>query len=305
MRVASLDSSSSQRPLRAPLRAFGSVSRVLVPQRPCKALQTILEGALSVKRRSIVCITHIVPGGPQGSKLDQKRSLIGGENSYRSARRNANRNIAADQPGPITWARMFEKLLEARGVKRGRGGDRRSEEEKSTRTVRVIAEEAGVSEDTAFRRRKLARDLEPYPEIAEEVDACPLQCKYSLWGNLLGCGALRYFVGKIDSRCFRGAAYKFGMTCHPSISRIPQKPGKTSRTAKCWEILGYCACYESQQLATYPRNQCDNAGEFRARGGPHRTNRESFAVPLTELATVGFRESLLSDIVSSPVVLVV
>ncbi len=67
--------------------------------------------------------------------------------------------------GPIAWARMFEKLLEAREVKTGQ-----SNQHTASVTVTEAAKEAGVSPRTAERRMKVARDLEPYPEIAEEVD---------------------------------------------------------------------------------------------------------------------------------------
>lgn len=44
---------------------------------------------------------------------------------------------------------MFEALLEARGVKEGRGGDRRSEEATKIEQIGLIAKEAGVHPDTA------------------------------------------------------------------------------------------------------------------------------------------------------------
>ncbi len=70
----------------------------------------------------------------------------------------------------MAWARAFEQLLEAKGVRRGRGGDRRSDEAKSSPTFVHEAKEFDVHPDTARNRLKLARDLEPYPETTEKVD---------------------------------------------------------------------------------------------------------------------------------------
>jgi len=66
-------------------------------------------------------------------------------------------------------ARMFERLLEAKEVKTGSGA--RNDRDGTSVTVSQVAEEAGVSPRTASRRIGLARDLEPYPEIAEDLDA--------------------------------------------------------------------------------------------------------------------------------------
>lgn len=79
-------------------------------------------------------------------------------------------NLTRRQLGPRSWGDAFRKLLEVRGVKTGVGGDRRSEEAKSSDTVSDVAREAGVNERTARRRMKLAEDLEGHPEVAEEVD---------------------------------------------------------------------------------------------------------------------------------------
>ena len=77
------------------------------------------------------------------------------------------------QLGPIAWARAFDALREAKGVKDGHGGDRGNQHtggKPAETTFAKLAAEQGVSEDTARRRLKLARDLEPYPETAEKVD---------------------------------------------------------------------------------------------------------------------------------------
>lgn len=79
-------------------------------------------------------------------------------------------NLARRQLGPVSWGRAFQNLLEARSVKTGVGGDRRSEEAKSSDTVSDVAREAGVNERTARRRMDLAKDLKDYPEVAEQVD---------------------------------------------------------------------------------------------------------------------------------------
>lgn len=75
-------------------------------------------------------------------------------------------NLARRQLGPVSWAKAFEELLEVQGVKTGSG----ARNDQTSRTVREVAREQGVSEDTAGRRLKLARDLEDHPEVADAVD---------------------------------------------------------------------------------------------------------------------------------------
>lgn len=57
---------------------------------------------------------------------------------------------------PWEWGWGFERLLESRGVKRGRGGDRRSTAKVAVDTVGGVAKEAGVPLSTAEKRLRAA-----------------------------------------------------------------------------------------------------------------------------------------------------
>lgn len=77
-------------------------------------------------------------------------------------------NLLRRHLGPIAWAEAFRRLAEVRGVRLGRGGDRRS---RSTDTMAVdLAKELGVSPRTARRRLRLADNLAGHPDIAAKVD---------------------------------------------------------------------------------------------------------------------------------------
>ena len=67
-------------------------------------------------------------------------------------------NLARRQLGPVAWAKASEALLDARGVKTGRG-----QNQHSTANVESVAREAGVHPNTASNRLKLARALKVEP----------------------------------------------------------------------------------------------------------------------------------------------
>ncbi len=52
----------------------------------------------------------------------------------------------------LRWGKVFKKLLEVRGVKRGRRGDRKSTSNLGVDTVEKLAAELGVPIDTAKKR---------------------------------------------------------------------------------------------------------------------------------------------------------
>ncbi len=79
------------------------------------------------------------------------------------------------QLGPVSWANAFKALMEARGVKKGRGTS--NQHTRASVTVTEAAREAGVSPKTAERRVKLAEELEPYPETAQKVDRGEVKVK--------------------------------------------------------------------------------------------------------------------------------
>lgn len=83
------------------------------------------------------------------------------------------RKMLERDPGPVSWARAFQRLLELRGVATGQGtrNDRRLEETRGTSaTVAEVAAEFGVSERTARYRLFVADQLRDHPELADQVD---------------------------------------------------------------------------------------------------------------------------------------
>jgi len=89
-------------------------------------------------------------------------------------------NLLRRQVGPIAWAHGFERLAESRGVRLGRGGDRKSTDTMSVDSAAKLAAEVGVNERTARRRLKLADDLADHPDLAEQVDRGELPAKKAL-----------------------------------------------------------------------------------------------------------------------------
>ena len=81
-------------------------------------------------------------------------------------------NLCRRHCDALEWGRLFKAELAERGVKRGKGGDRKSA--KSTATVAVdIASEYGVPARTARHRLKMADDFDrlkvEVPHLAEKV----------------------------------------------------------------------------------------------------------------------------------------
>lgn len=89
-------------------------------------------------------------------------------------------NLTRRHLGPISWAKGFKNLAEVRGVRLGRGGDRRSTATVAIDSVKTLAEEVGVAERTARYRMKLAEDLADAPDLAERVDAGEIDAKKAL-----------------------------------------------------------------------------------------------------------------------------
>jgi len=81
-------------------------------------------------------------------------------------------NLLRRHLGPIAWADAFRRLAEVRGIRLGRGGDRRSQKGRSNDKVSLdrLAAEVGVNKHTAQRRLRLAETLADHPEIAAKVD---------------------------------------------------------------------------------------------------------------------------------------
>jgi len=68
---------------------------------------------------------------------------------------------------PVKWALACEKLLELRGVERGR----RSNQEKHSTTVDECFDELGVSHGTGKKRLKLAADYRGLPKSEQQKAA--------------------------------------------------------------------------------------------------------------------------------------
>jgi len=82
---------------------------------------------------------------------------------------------------PWEWGQAFKRLLEAKGVKRGRGGDRRSKETVSVDTAKQLAADLGVDDRTARNRMKAADEYEAASTTAAAVDADRRAKEYTRW----------------------------------------------------------------------------------------------------------------------------
>lgn len=78
-------------------------------------------------------------------------------------------NVLRRHLGPISWARAFEKLCKIRGVKLQQGS--RNDRNGTCLTVRQVAEELGVSKQTAHRRLRLAQQLRGHRDLIAAVDS--------------------------------------------------------------------------------------------------------------------------------------
>ena len=79
-----------------------------------------------------------------------------------------SKNLARWHLEPWQWGQAFKQLLEEEGVRRGKGGDRRSTETVSVDTVKGLAADLGVDERTARNRLKAADDYEALSESDRE-----------------------------------------------------------------------------------------------------------------------------------------
>lgn len=70
----------------------------------------------------------------------------------------------------ITWAEAFEKLAEAKGIRLGRRGDRKSTATVAIDNAETLAKEIGIKPRTARYRLQLAEELKPHPEMKEIED---------------------------------------------------------------------------------------------------------------------------------------
>ena len=81
-------------------------------------------------------------------------------------------NLLRRHLDPLSWGKAFKKLLELKGVKRGRGGDRKSTATTAVDTVESVAAEVGVKKRTAERNLKLSDDYDSLPKSEQKkVDA--------------------------------------------------------------------------------------------------------------------------------------
>lgn len=81
-------------------------------------------------------------------------------------------NLARRHLQPHEWGKAFKLLLEAKGVKRGKGGDRKSTATVAVDTVQQLSKETGVSERTARHRMAAADAYDKLPAKQKQaVDA--------------------------------------------------------------------------------------------------------------------------------------
>jgi hypothetical protein len=83
-------------------------------------------------------------------------------------------NLLRRHVGPLQWARAFQKLREARGIK---GGAKHNRHTPRPATIAALAAEVGVKERTARDRLQLLEELEAYPDLAQRVDIGELTAK--------------------------------------------------------------------------------------------------------------------------------
>ena len=70
---------------------------------------------------------------------------------------------------PIIWAEAFGKLAKARGIRLGRGGDRKSTATVALDKAAALAKEVGVKPRTARYRLQTAENLNSHPDLKEKV----------------------------------------------------------------------------------------------------------------------------------------
>lgn len=87
-------------------------------------------------------------------------------------------NLLRRHLGPVSWAKAFERLLEARGIERGRGS--RNDLATSATVAQVAETELGIPRRTAFHRLQVAEQLEDHPDLAEQVDTGEMHAKRAL-----------------------------------------------------------------------------------------------------------------------------
>jgi ParB-like chromosome segregation protein Spo0J len=86
-------------------------------------------------------------------------------------------NLLRRHLGPVAWAEVFERLAEARGIRLGRGGDRKSTATDAVDSADALAIELGVKPRTARRRREIRDQVKDHPDIVEKVDAGEMSVK--------------------------------------------------------------------------------------------------------------------------------
>lgn len=87
-------------------------------------------------------------------------------------------NLARRHLDPLRWGQAFALLLRERGIRTGRGGDRKSTDTLSVDTVADVAEEVGVNERTARRRLRAAEAYDAIlPGVKEAIKGTPVEEK--------------------------------------------------------------------------------------------------------------------------------
>jgi len=89
-------------------------------------------------------------------------------------------NLCRRQMTDDYWGKMFRQLCKAKGVAVGGKGGRPKKNENPA-TVAGLAEEQGVSESTARRRMKAARELEIYGDAIRDAGKRPVKVKTNNW----------------------------------------------------------------------------------------------------------------------------
>lgn len=80
-------------------------------------------------------------------------------------------NLHRRHLGPISKSSVLKKVCEERGVRMGKGGDRKSTATVAVDTAESVAESLGMKPRTARYYIALSKELEDFPDLAKKVDS--------------------------------------------------------------------------------------------------------------------------------------
>lgn len=162
--------------------------------------------------------------------------------------------------GPASWGKAFAKLLEIRGVERGKPGRPAADQQRVT--LAAVARELGVPERTARWRLRVWEELAAHPDLAGEVDAGQLPA-----GEALRAAAVRQARSQPPLR----AARRVAPPPAPQAEPRSERPGDPFQVldGDCLEVMADLPPDTYASLLTDPPSGAEAAGAEwdTARGG--------------------------------------